>query len=96
MVIEPSSSMNAVLPNDLVATGGPPDHVLNNETSVWGMHAVYRRPAGTSDNTRNVSSGITLEKPIDIKATPSTDCGISPLFVRKLSENEGNFGSGCA
>jgi hypothetical protein len=46
--------------------------------------------------TRNVPSGITLEKPINIKATPSTDCGISPLFVRKLSENEGNFGSGCA
>jgi len=42
--------MNAVLPNDLVATGGSLGHVLNNETSVWGMHAVYRRPAGTSEH----------------------------------------------
>ncbi len=29
--------MNAVLPYDLVATGGSTGHVHNNETSVWDM-----------------------------------------------------------
>ena len=41
--------MNAALPYELVATGGSTGQVHNNETSVWGMHAVYRRPAGTSE-----------------------------------------------